>query len=75
MKRRDHCDERSVHGAVGADRALRSNDDFWRDYDRYSSRGVVFVRPPSLESYGTVAVFKDLYGNLGDLVQYDDPVA
>jgi catechol 2,3-dioxygenase-like lactoylglutathione lyase family enzyme len=44
-------------------------DDFWRDYDAYRSKGVVFVREPVEESYGTVAVFKDLYGNLWDLVQ------
>lgn len=44
-------------------------DDFWRDYDAYRSRGVTFVRPPSEELYGTVAVFEDLYGNLWDLVQ------
>lgn len=45
-------------------------DDFWRDFHMYKSRGVVFVRGPSEESYGTVAVFKDLYGNLWDLVQH-----
>jgi catechol 2,3-dioxygenase-like lactoylglutathione lyase family enzyme len=44
-------------------------DDFWRDYNNYKNKGVVFVREPSEESYGTVAVFKDLYGNLWDLVQ------
>jgi catechol 2,3-dioxygenase-like lactoylglutathione lyase family enzyme len=44
-------------------------DDFWRDYNAYQSRGVEFVRPPKEESYGTVAVFKDLYGTLWDLVQ------
>ena len=44
-------------------------DDFWRDYTAYVSKGVEFVRPPKEESYGTVAVFKDLYGNLWDLVQ------
>ena len=44
-------------------------DDFWRDYNRMVERGVEFVREPSEESYGTVAVFKDLYGNLWDLVQ------
>ena len=43
-------------------------DDFWRDYNALVGRGVVFVRPPSEESYGTVAVFEDLYGNLFDLV-------
>jgi len=44
-------------------------DNFWRDYERYRSRGVVFIRDPKEEPYGTVAVFQDLYGNLWDLVQ------
>jgi catechol 2,3-dioxygenase-like lactoylglutathione lyase family enzyme len=44
-------------------------DDFWRDYHLYKSRGVVFVRQPKQEPYGTVAVFRDLYGNLWDLLQ------
>ena len=44
-------------------------DDFWRDYRLYVSRGVVFVREPTSEPHGTVAVFRDLYGNLWDLVQ------
>ncbi|HWW19159.1 MAG TPA: VOC family protein, partial [Steroidobacteraceae bacterium] len=44
-------------------------DDLLRDYDRYRARGVEFVRPPKDESYGKVAVFKDLYGNLWDLIQ------
>lgn len=44
-------------------------DDFWRDFRAYQARGVVFVRPPREESYGTVAVFQDLYGNLWDLLQ------
>jgi catechol 2,3-dioxygenase-like lactoylglutathione lyase family enzyme len=43
-------------------------DDFWRDYHAYVARGVQFVRPPASESHGTVAVFRDLYGNLWDLV-------
>ncbi|MDP1963984.1 MAG: VOC family protein [Reyranella sp.] len=44
-------------------------DDFWRDYAAYRSKGVVFVREPKEEGYGTVAVFKDLYGTLWDLLQ------
>ncbi len=44
-------------------------DDFWRDYKTYTSRGVEFIREPSEEAYGTVSVFKDLYGNLWDLIQ------
>lgn len=44
-------------------------DNFWRDFEHYKSQGVVFVRQPKNEPYGTVAVFKDLYGNLWDLVE------
>lgn len=44
-------------------------DDFWRDYHALKAKDVVFVRDPSEESYGTVAVFRDLYGNLWDLLQ------
>jgi len=44
-------------------------DDFWRDYQGMTSRGVNFCRAPSEESYGTVAVFEDLYGNKWDLLQ------
>ena len=47
-------------------------DDFWRDYNEFTSRGVRFVRPPSREVYGTVAVFEDLYGNLWDLLELMD---
>lgn len=44
-------------------------DDFWRDFNAYKAKGVVFVREPRSESYGTVAVFSDLHGNLWDLIQ------
>jgi catechol 2,3-dioxygenase-like lactoylglutathione lyase family enzyme len=44
-------------------------NNFQKDYDAYCSKGIEFVRGPSRESYGTVAVFKDLYGNLWDLIE------
>ncbi len=44
-------------------------DDFWRDYKNMQEKGILFVREPVKESYGTVAVFKDLYGNLWDLIE------
>ena len=44
-------------------------DDFWRDYEMFKKRGITFVREPKTESYGTVAVFEDLYGNLWDLIE------
>ena len=48
-------------------------DDFQRDYNRMVSRGITVVREPKTESYGTVAVFKDLYGNQWDLIQRSSP--
>jgi len=47
-----------------------STDDFWRDYNEMVSNNIEFVREPEVQPYGTVAVFKDLYGNLWDLIQY-----
>ena len=44
-------------------------DDIWRDYEKMNSMGVEFIRQPSAEDYGIVTVFKDLYGNLWDLIQ------
>lgn len=46
-----------------------NTDDFWRDFHQMKSVGIEFVREPSEEFYGTVAVFKDLYGNLWDLIE------
>jgi len=46
-----------------------NTDDFWRDYKAMKGKGVEFVREAKEESYGTVAVFKDLYGNLWDLIE------
>jgi len=44
-------------------------DNFWRDYNAMTGKGVKFVREPKEEEYGTVAVFEDLYGNKWDLLQ------
>lgn len=45
-------------------------DDFWRDYAAYKDRGVAFERDPLEAPYGTVAVFRDIFGNLWDLIEY-----
>ena len=45
-------------------------DDFWRDYKAMLEKGVEFEREPKTLEYGTVAVFKDLYGNLWDLLEF-----
>ena len=43
-------------------------DDFHRDYEHMKSYGVRFTEKPRHESYGTVVVFLDLYGNKWDLI-------
>ncbi|MCM2603315.1 VOC family protein [Rossellomorea marisflavi] len=54
-----------------------NTDDFDRDYRDMKESGIEFVREPKEQEYGKVAVFKDLYGNLGDLLQLkeDHPLA
>ena len=49
-----------------------NTDDFWRDYNEMVAKGIMFVREPKKEIYGTVAVFEDLYGNLWDLLELND---
>jgi len=49
-----------------------NTDDFWRDYNEMVAKGIKFIRPPKEESYGLVAVFEDLYGNLWDLIQLNE---
>jgi catechol 2,3-dioxygenase-like lactoylglutathione lyase family enzyme len=44
-------------------------DDFWRDYHEMKSQGVQFHEEPREETYGTVVVFSDLYGNKWDLLE------
>ena len=47
---------------------LQTND-FWRDYEFMKIQQVEFTEAPRIEEYGTVVVFKDLYGNKWDLLQ------
>jgi catechol 2,3-dioxygenase-like lactoylglutathione lyase family enzyme len=44
-------------------------DNFLRDYQNLIDQGIEIVREPAAESYGTVVVFKDLYGNMWDLIE------
>ena len=44
-------------------------DDFERDYQNLLKHNIEIVRQPQQEVYGTVAVFRDLYGNLWDLIE------
>ncbi|MFB7084410.1 VOC family protein [Streptomyces sp. NPDC056296] len=47
-------------------------DDFARDHARMAAAGVNFLEEPRREPYGSVAVFRDLYGNRWDLLQPAD---
>jgi uncharacterized glyoxalase superfamily protein PhnB len=47
-----------------------ATDDFDRDHAAFTAAGVEWVRAPAVRSYGKVAVFSDLYGNLWDLVEF-----
>jgi catechol 2,3-dioxygenase-like lactoylglutathione lyase family enzyme len=44
-------------------------DDLERDHQRLLEEQIQIVREPVEEVYGKVLVFKDLYGNLWDLIQ------
>jgi len=63
--------ERSRIGNQTGDRVFLflHTDNFWNDYETYQNNGIEFVETPREEAYGTVAVFKDLYGNLWDLLE------
>jgi catechol 2,3-dioxygenase-like lactoylglutathione lyase family enzyme len=65
----DHQRSRVGDQAGGRVFLFLYTDDFRRDYDNMRKKGIEFVREPSTEAYGTVAVFKDLYGNLWDLIE------
>lgn len=45
-------------------------DDFARDHTAYVAKGVTFEEAPRHEVYGTVAVFRDPFGNRWDLIQH-----
>jgi catechol 2,3-dioxygenase-like lactoylglutathione lyase family enzyme len=47
-----------------------ATDDFARDHAAFTAAGVEWVRPPATHAYGTVAVFRDLYGNMWDLIEH-----
>ena len=64
--------EAFVGNQAGGRVFLFLHTDFWRDYNEMVSEEIKFVRDPKKESYGTVAVFEDLYGNLWDLLELNN---
>ncbi len=50
-----------------------ASDDFARDHARMKAQGVRFEEAPRHETYGTVAVWRDPFGNRWDLIQFARP--
>ena len=63
--------EKALVGNQAADKVflILNTDDFWRDFDEMEAKGVRFLETPRKEAYGTVAIFKDKFGNKWDLIQ------
>ena len=63
--------EMALIGSQAADKVflILNTDDFWRDFNAMQSKGVEFLETPREEVYGTVAIFRDKFGNKWDLIQ------
>jgi catechol 2,3-dioxygenase-like lactoylglutathione lyase family enzyme len=64
-------DQRAFIGRQGGGRVFLflETDDFARDHAAMTAKGVAFEEPPRSEPYGTVAVFRDPWGNRWDLIE------
>lgn len=49
-----------------------NTDNFERDYQNLLDNQVEIIRKPTIEVYGKIAVFADIYGNLWDLIERTD---
>lgn len=68
------ADDEAQRAAIGSQTGGRvalflQTDDFAADYDRFRANKVQFMEKPRSEAYGTVAVFRDPFGNLWDLIE------
>ena len=72
LARPSNDDQRARIGAQTADRVgwFLESDNFEGDHDRMTRAGIEFLEPPRHEDYGTVAVFKDPFGNRWDLIEH-----
>ena len=70
-------DQRAFIGKQGGGRVwlFLQTDDFVRDHARFAANGVTFEEDPRHEPYGTVAVFRDPFGNRWDLIEFRKPLA
>ena len=75
LARADGPAQAAAVGQQGAGRVwlFLQTDDFARDHARLSAaQGITFEEDPRHEPYGTVAVFRDVFGNRWDLIQPAD---
>jgi predicted enzyme related to lactoylglutathione lyase len=72
LARADDAAQVAAIGAQGAGRVwlFLATDNFAADHARMQAAGVVFEEQPRVEDYGTVAVWRDPFGNRWDLIQY-----
>ncbi|MEP6018920.1 MAG: VOC family protein [Paracoccaceae bacterium] len=74
LARADNEKQKQAIGAQGGGRVwlFLESFDFEKDHQRLKSSGVHFEEDPRHEPYGTVAVFRDPFGNRWDLIQYTE---
>jgi catechol 2,3-dioxygenase-like lactoylglutathione lyase family enzyme len=70
LARAENAAQRAVIGAQGGGRVwlFLETDDFARDHARMRAAGITFEEAPRVEPYGTVAVWRDPFGNRWDLI-------
>lgn len=71
LARADGPTQMAIVGQQGGGRVwlFLETDDFVRDHAHLTAHGITFEEEPRHESYGTVAVFRDPFGNRWDLIQ------
>ena len=71
LARADGPEQRAAVGKQAGNRVFLflETDDFARDHARMTAAGVVFEEAPRVEPYGTVAVWRDPFGNRWDLIE------
>ena len=71
LARADGPEQRAAVGKQAGGRVFLflETDDFARDHARMTAAGIVFEEEPRHESYGTVAVWRDPFGNRWDLIE------
>jgi uncharacterized glyoxalase superfamily protein PhnB len=70
LARADTADQTAAIGNQAGGRVFLflATDDFSRDHAAMQAAGVQFEEPPRTEPYGTVAVWRDPFGNRWDLI-------